>query len=42
VGETGTYKKGDAQATVAASVFDPDRGETVTTRASKTVRLQKM
>jgi hypothetical protein len=40
-GETGTYKKGDAQATVAASAFDPAREETVTARASKTVRLQK-
>lgn len=40
VGETGTYRRGDAQATVGLTFFDPDREEEVRARASRTVRLE--
>jgi hypothetical protein len=39
VGETGTYRRGDAQARVGLNYFDPDRGEVITAGATRTVRL---
>jgi hypothetical protein len=39
-GETGAYKAGRADAVVGLNWFDPDREETVTARATQTVRLQ--
>jgi hypothetical protein len=41
IGETGTYRRGSARATVAASFFDPDREELVRARADATVQLQR-
>jgi hypothetical protein len=40
VGETGKYRRGDAQATVGLTHFDEEREEEVRARASRTVRLQ--
>jgi len=39
VGETGTYRRGDATAVVTAQSFDPDRGEVVQVRDERVVRL---
>jgi hypothetical protein len=39
VGETGTYRRGDATAVVTARSFDPDRGDTVQVRDERTVQL---
>ncbi|HWO70969.1 MAG TPA: hypothetical protein VNP94_09485 [Actinomycetota bacterium] len=39
VGETGTYRRGDARARVGLNFFDPDREEVVTAGTSRLVRL---
>jgi hypothetical protein len=39
VGETGTYRRGDAQARVGLNYFDPEREEVVVAGATQTVRL---
>ncbi len=39
VGETGTYRRGDAQARVGLNYFDPEREEVVTAGATQTVHL---
>jgi hypothetical protein len=40
VGETGTYRRGNATAVVAATVVDEERGETVRARDERVVRLR--
>jgi hypothetical protein len=40
LGETGTYRRGDATVVAAIEVFDPGRGEVVRDRADATIRLR--
>jgi hypothetical protein len=40
VGETGTYRRGNATAVVAATVVDPERGETVRARDERVMQLR--